>query len=81
MHIRLVSRITRGLDSVLLYVVKVTKSYDSIGTMCNQFSMENRALLHKVLPDSAFIAMILHRSQSFQNTTWPIQPIVYYFSE
>ena len=41
-HIGLVSRIIKGLDSVLLYVVKVTKSEDSIGTMCNQFSLEIR---------------------------------------
>ena len=71
-HIGLVSCIIRGLDSVLLFVVKVTKSYDSIGTMCNQFNMENRALLHKVLPDSAlanFTTMVLHISQNFQNTT------------
>ena len=46
---------------MLLYKVKVTKSYDSISTMCNQFSMEKRALLHKVLPYFAlanFITMI-----------------------
>ena len=72
LHIGLVSRIIRGLDSVLLYVAKVTKSYYSMETMRNQFSMENRALRHKVLSDSAlahFTIMILHRSQNFQNTT------------
>ena len=43
--------------------------------MCNHFSLEIRALLRKVLPDSAlanFTTMIMHRSQNFQNTTLPI---------
>ena len=42
MHIGMVSRIIRGLDSVLLYLVKVTKTYDSIRTMCNRFNMEGK---------------------------------------
>ena len=43
--------------------------------MCNQFSLENRALLHKILPNPSmanFITRILLRSQNFQNTTLPL---------
>jgi len=43
--------------------------------MCNQFRLEIRAILHKVLPLSAlahFTTMILLRGQNFQNTTLPI---------
>ena len=43
--------------------------------MCNQFSLENRALLHKILPNPSmanFTTRILLRSQNFQNTTLPI---------
>ena len=43
--------------------------------MCNQFSLENRALLHKILPYPSMANLttrILLRSQNFQNTTLPI---------
>ena len=43
--------------------------------MCNQFSLENRALLHKILPYPSmanFTTRILIRSQNFQNMTLPI---------
>ena len=72
MHSGLVSRIIRDLDSVLLYVVKVTGSSGWIGTVWNQSIMENGSSLHIVLPDSAldsFTTMTVHRSQKFQNTT------------
>ena len=65
MHSGLVSRIIRDLDSVLLYVVKVTGSSGWIGTVCNQSNMENGLSLHIVLPDSAldsFTTMTVHRS-------------------
>ena len=42
LHIGLMSRIINGFDSLLLYVVEGTKSYDNIGTKCNQSSSENR---------------------------------------
>ena len=57
------------------YYDSTQKSKDSIGTMCNQFSLENRALLHKILPYPSmanFTTRILLRSQNFQNTTLPI---------
>ena len=75
MHSGLGSRFLIGSGSVLLYVVKVTESSVSFGTMCNGFSMENASLLYKVLPDSAldkFTTMALHSSQMFQYATWPI---------
>ena len=43
--------------------------------MCNQFSLENRALLHKILPYPSmanFTTQTLLRSQNFQNMTFPI---------
>ena len=57
-HFGLLSPIIRGLDSLLLYLVKVTKPCDSIRTVCNQLSRENRALIHKVLPYSALAHFI-----------------------
>ena len=65
LHSGLVSGIIRDLDSVLLYVVKVTGSSGWIGTVCNQSNMENGSSLHIVLPDSAldsFTTMTVHRS-------------------
>ena len=65
LHSGLVSRIIRDLDSVLLYVVKVTGSSGWIGTVCNQSNMENGLSWHILLPDSAldsFTTMTVHRS-------------------
>ena len=52
-HSGLVSRIIRDLDSVRLYVVKVTGSSGWIGTVCNQSNMENGWSLQIILLDSA----------------------------
>ena len=71
-HTGLESRIIRDLDSVLLYLVKVTGSSGWIRTVWNQSIMENGLSLHIVLPDSAldsFTTFKVHRSQMFQNTT------------
>ena len=53
LHNGLLSCEKREIDSVVPYVLKVTKSYESSSTMCYGFSMESRSLLHKVLPDTA----------------------------
>ena len=65
MHSGLVSRIIRDLESELLYVVKVRGSSGWIGTVCNQFNMENGLSLQIALPDSAldnFTTMTVHRN-------------------
>ena len=59
-HSGLVSRIIRDLDSVLLYVVKVTGSSGWIGTVCNQSNMENGSSLHIVLPDFALYSITIY---------------------
>ena len=68
LHSGLMLLFIRDLDSVLLYVVKVMKSYDNIGTMCNQFSLAIRAkscTRFCLIPPWPILLLWYHEAQKF----------------
>ena len=71
MHIGLVSRIIRGLDSVLLYVVKVRGSSVWIRTVWNQSNMET----HPFALDNFITMRQLFIGQNTASNLWQIWQI------